>query len=115
MSEAFNSLSETHIRIIAKFYNIADYTTKPHEELVTILNEFFGGLELEQFQVLAKYYGLANYEVKTLEELKDALIVHEAISRINCDINQTPSLNITRDPSNNNYYLEFVKPISQNE
>lgn len=54
------------------------------------------------------------FKVKTLEELKDALLVHEALSKIKCDFNQTPTLNITHDPSTNNYYLEFGKPISQN-
>ena len=56
----------------------------------------------------------ASFKVKTLEELKNALLVNEVISQINCDINQIPFLNITHDPSTNNYYLEFVKPISQN-
>ena len=55
----------------------------------------------------------ASFKVKTLEELKNALLVHEALSKINCNFNQTPTLNITHDPRTNNYYLEFVKPISQ--
>lgn len=55
----------------------------------------------------------ASFKVKTLEELKDALLVNEVISKINCDIKQTPSLKISHDPSTNNYYLEFGKPISQ--
>ena len=55
----------------------------------------------------------ASFKVKTLEELKNALLVNEVISKIKCDFNQTPILTITHDPSTNNYYLEFVKPISQ--
>lgn len=58
---------------------------------------------------------LPNTNIKTLEELEDALLVQEFISRINCTTTKTPIINITHDPSNNNYYLEFVKPISQNK
>lgn len=109
MSEAFNDLCDEQLKILAKLHNITDYEVKSREQLLLIINEFFGGLELEQFKVLAKYYGLENYESKTLEELKNAVIVSEVLSRINDDINNVPRLNITRDLSNNNFYLEFVK------
>jgi hypothetical protein len=110
MSDAFNLLNETHVKLIAEHHAIEDYENKSREELLAIINKDFSGLELEQFKVLAKHYNFDNYENKTLEELRNSVIVQEFLNLYNIDISNVsfPKINITRDLSNN-YHLDFIK------
>lgn len=110
MSDAFNLLNETHIKLIAEHHAIEDYENKSREELIEIIMKDFSGLELEQFKVLAKHYNFKDYENKTVEELINLVIVQEFLNLYNIDISNVsfPKINIKLDLSNN-YYLEYIK------